>query len=92
MGKAQGALIAAAGRLLATVVPGKAGRFIRAIAPDLIETGLALFDQVGGDVPRARGVLSIVRDHGARLDRERLELDKELAELRAERAAHKDDS
>jgi hypothetical protein len=92
VGKAQGALIAAAGRLLGAVVPGKAGRFLREIAPDLVTTGLALFEQTGGDPVRARGVLSIVRDHGARLDRERLELDRELAEMRAERAGGREQS
>lgn len=92
MGRAQGAVVAAVSRLLGALVPGKAGRFLREIAPDLIATGQALFDQVGGDVERARGVLSIVRDHGARLDRERLELDKELAEMRAERAGAKEQS
>jgi hypothetical protein len=68
------------------------GRFLVAITPDLLAAGKALFEAFSGDVERARGVLQIVRDHGARLDKERLELDKELTEMRAERAAGKERS
>jgi predicted RecB family endonuclease len=67
-------------------------RFIAAIMPDLVSTARALYRAFDGDVQRVRGVLQIVRDHGARLDKERLELDKELAEMRAERAAGKEAS
>lgn len=70
----------------------KVGQFIASITPDLIATGQALFHALKGDVQRARGVLQIVRDHGARLDAERLELDRELAEMRAERAREKEQS
>ena len=65
------------------------GRFVASLAPDLIATAQTLFHTLKGDVKRARGVLQIVRDHGARLDAERLELDRELAEMRAERAKAK---
>ena len=67
-------------------------RFIAAIMPDLVSTARALYKVFAGDIEKARGVLQIVRDHGARLDRERLELDRELAEMRAERAAGKERS
>jgi predicted RecB family endonuclease len=66
--------------------------FIRVLMPDLVAVARALYKVFDGDVDRARKVLEIVRDHGARLDRERLELDRELAEMRAERAEGKERS
>ena len=67
-------------------------RFIGMLMPDLVQTARALYKACDGDIDRAKSVLEIVRDHGARLDRERLRLDEELAELRAERGREKEQS
>jgi hypothetical protein len=64
--------------------------FIGQLMPDLIRTGRALYRLFDGDIARARTVLQIVRDHGARLDEARAEFDRKLAEARAERAKRAD--
>lgn len=64
--------------------------FLGQLMPDLVRTGKALYKLFNGDLSRARTVLQIVRDHGARLDEARADFDRILAEARADRAKRAD--
>ena len=60
----------------------KKAAFVAALLPDLLATAAALYTLFKGDPKRAREALSILRDHGERLDRGRLEIDHALFERR----------
>jgi hypothetical protein len=55
--------------------------FLKAIYPDLIEVGKALFKAFDGDAAKSKAALKRIPDYWAGIDEERAKVDAELKEL-----------